>query len=245
MGCWARGGSLAWARFGRTSSAPVARGMGTGLGVLAARGGEVRAAGPTQPSPGHGGRVPRREEKSGGERKGARSPRRRGTLGGTRLRRWCWRGRGEERWRGRETGRGTQIRPVLEAPWAVVPLGARTGGSGKMHCGRWLPDARAQLSRRRWALGAPRAVHAIVGAGRTTAGPRRPARGGGRGGRALGRLGARMWGGRGRPRGWEMGRAHVGPGGEEGVLGRAGGGGREREKGPGVGRPNGPGTGGS
>jgi hypothetical protein len=32
-GCWARGGPLAWARFGHASSAPVARGMGTGLGV--------------------------------------------------------------------------------------------------------------------------------------------------------------------------------------------------------------------
>jgi hypothetical protein len=38
--------------------------------VLAARGGKVWAAEPAQPSSGHGGRVPRREEKSGGERKG-------------------------------------------------------------------------------------------------------------------------------------------------------------------------------
>jgi hypothetical protein len=175
--------------------------MGTGLGVLAARGGEVRAAGPTQPSPGHGGRVPRREEKSGGERKGASSPRRRGTPGWTRLRRRCWRGggrgRGEERWRGRETGRGARIRPVLEAPWAVVPLGARTGGSGKMHSGCWLPDARAQLSRRRWALGAPRAVRAIVGVGRTTAGPRtgppRRVCGVGGAGRRVGRWATLAW----------------------------------------------------
>jgi hypothetical protein len=36
-GCWARGDPLAWPRFGRASSAPVARGMGTGLGVPSAR----------------------------------------------------------------------------------------------------------------------------------------------------------------------------------------------------------------
>jgi hypothetical protein len=36
MRFWARGGPLAWARFGRASSAPVARGMGTGLGVPSA-----------------------------------------------------------------------------------------------------------------------------------------------------------------------------------------------------------------
>jgi hypothetical protein len=36
-GCWARGGPLAWARFGRASSAPVARGMGMGLAMPSVR----------------------------------------------------------------------------------------------------------------------------------------------------------------------------------------------------------------
>jgi hypothetical protein len=36
-GCWARGDPLAWARFGRASSALVTRGMGTGLGVPSAQ----------------------------------------------------------------------------------------------------------------------------------------------------------------------------------------------------------------
>jgi hypothetical protein len=48
------------------------------LGALAARGGEVRAAGPAQPSPDHGGRLPRRHGKRrGGEcwrEEGASSP---------------------------------------------------------------------------------------------------------------------------------------------------------------------------
>jgi hypothetical protein len=54
---------------------------------------------------------------------------------------------------------------------------------------------------------------------------------------------ARSRGGRGRSQGWELGRARVGPGREEGALGRAGGGGGGGETGPGGGRPNGPGKG--
>jgi hypothetical protein len=80
-----------------------------------------------------------------------------------------------------------------------------------------------------------------VRAGRATAGPRGPMRGRGVAGVRWAAMSARMRGGRGRPRGWELGRARVGPGREKGALGRAGG--KEREKGTGVGRPNGPGKG--
>jgi hypothetical protein len=181
------------------------------LGELAARGGKVRAAGPTQPSPGHGGRVQHREEKSGGERKGASSPRRRGTPGGTRLRRRCWRGggrgRGEERRRGRKIARRA-VRGRCTVAWAS-----------------WLPGAWAHLSMRRWARNGLLVVRVRArDLGRATAGPRGLARSGGCGGHALGHLGARSRDGRG----WELGRARVGPGKEKGALGRAGGGGRGR-----------------
>jgi hypothetical protein len=123
--------------------------------VLVARGEEVRAAEPAQSSPDHGGRVLRREEKSGGERKGASSPRRRGTSGETRhsdggagevegeveARRG-----GDGEVEGEKLGEGRGFRPILEASWAVAPLETRTGVSREKHSGRRLPDARAHLS---------------------------------------------------------------------------------------------------
>jgi hypothetical protein len=161
--------------------------------VLAARGEEVRAAEPAQSSPGHGGRVLRREEKSGGERKGASSPQRRGTPGETRhsdggageaegeveARRG-----GDGEVEGEKLGEGPGFRPILEASWAVAPLETRTGVSREKHSGRRLPDARAHLSS-----------------------------GGGRG---AGDAASARWAATGaRPRGWELGRhglAHEGGG---------------------------------
>jgi hypothetical protein len=253
-----RGGPLAWAQFGRASSAPVARGMGTGLGVpsarrlgrgaqgarlagegghgccgarrrrlargeerkgggwlgaLATRGGEVRAAGLAQPSPGHGGRVPcRHGKRRGGEwwiEEGGEltSVVRRGTV------RRCARGlrRPARRRQWRHSRRAAAPTSVMvrqrvrsrrgEVAWARnwarstgstgfggAVSGCSTGSSHRRfredaQWVTWLPGARAHLSRRRWALNRPCAVRAIVRAGRTTAGPRGPARGGG----ALGR----------------------------------------------------------
>jgi hypothetical protein len=103
----------------------------------------------------------------------------------------------------------------------------------KMHSGvwpTWLLGAWAHLSRRRWARNRPRVVRAIVRAGRTTTGL---ARGGGVAGARWAAMSARMRGGQGRPRGWELGRARVGPGRENGALGRAGGGGKRGRRGPG------------
>jgi hypothetical protein len=112
----------------------------------------------------------------------------------------------------------------------------------------WLPGTRAHLSRRRWALNRPCAVRAIVRAGRTMAGPRGPARGVGAAGTRWAATSARSRGGRGRPRGWELGRARVGPGREEEALGRAGGGGRgggRGRRGPGWAGRTGQGRGGA
>jgi hypothetical protein len=159
--------------------------------MLAARGEEVRAAEAAQSSPGHGGRVLRREEKSGGERKGASSPQRRGTPGETRhsdggageaegeveARRG-----GHDKVEGEKLGEGRGFRPILEASSAVAPLETRTGVSREKHSGRRLPDARAHLSS-----------------------------GGGRG---AGDAASARWAATGAcPRGWELGRhgwAHVG-----------------------------------
>jgi hypothetical protein len=96
-----------------------------------------------------------------------------------------------------------------------------------MYSGRWLPDARAQLS---------------SGGCCGTAGPRGLARSGGRGGRTLGRLGARGRGVGGAGRGVGDGPRSRGPRKGEGGAGPSGGG--EGEKGAGVGRPNGPRKGG-
>jgi hypothetical protein len=81
----------------------------------------------------------------------------------------------------------------------------------------------------------PRVVRAIVRAGCPTAGPRGPVRGGGVAGAHWAAMSARMRGGRGRPQGWELGRARVGPGREKGALGRAGGGGGRAGEGNGGG----------
>jgi hypothetical protein len=85
----------------------------------------------------------------------------------------------------------------------------------------WLPGVRAHLSRRRWALNRPCAVRAIVRAGP----PRARVRGVGGAGRRAGSWAALAWAQEGR----------------RGHSAERGGGGRE--KGIGVGRPNGPGKG--
>jgi hypothetical protein len=88
------------------------------------------------------------------------------------------------------------------APWRVgPPEQAAAGVEPPTHGAR----DRARWARHGWA--------AWAGAGGDAAGVRWAA------------TSARTRGGRGRPRSWELGRAHVGPGGEEGALGRAGGGG--------------------
>jgi hypothetical protein len=208
--------------------------------VLAARGEEVRAAEPAQSSPGHGGRVLRREEKSGGERKGASSPRRRGTPGETRhsdggareaegkARRG---GNGEVE--GEKLGEGRGFRPILEASWVVAPLETRTGVSREKHGGRRLPDAR---------------THPSSGGGRRTVHERSCARRARHGwaatGAERGTRRARAGPPRARIRGAGSWATMGGPMRGEGALGRAGGGKREGEGG-GVGRLNGPGKGGS
>jgi hypothetical protein len=188
------------------------------------------------------------EEESGGERKGGEltSARHsealrtrvlaiRTTTAATSLRAGRSSDGGDGEVEGEKLGEGRGFRPMLEASWAVAPLETRTSVSREKHSGRRLPDARAHLS----SGGGRRTVHARSRACRARHGW--AATGAERGTRRARAepLRARVHGVGGAGSWAAMG----GPMRGEGALAERGG--REREKGAGVGGPNGPGKGGS
>eukprot|EP00267_Zea_mays_P054489 XP_020407729.1 spidroin-1-like [Zea mays] len=177
MGCWARGRSLAWARFGHASSAPVSRGMRTGLGVPSAWRLGRGAQGARLASEG-GAAAAALGADAAGRACGHRRRGEGGRASSAELRPWraSTTSRGEE-W-GREEGGGLTSAVLArrrarsrrgEAAWAK---NCASGGSGKMYSGvwaSWLPGARAHLSSgdgRGTACALCAVVRAIVGAPR-------------------------------------------------------------------------------